>query len=213
MIDSLSLLNVAVVFFVIVASPGPATVSNAAVAMSQGRKASLMYGAGLSTGLLFWGVIAATGLGVILQSSVHLLPVLKIAGGVYLLGLAYTSSRDVIRPGSDGLQSRRTSSSSLGWFVRGLLLNVSNPKSILAWMAALSVGLGSNDGIASLILGVSVCVVVGLVTNAAYSVVFSLAGVMAWYDKAGRQINAVAAAVFALGGVGLIRSALSRGSA
>ncbi|WOJ94786.1 LysE family translocator [Congregibacter variabilis] len=210
MIDLLSLLSIALVFFVMAASPGPATVSNAAIAMSQGRDASLMYGAGLSAGLLFWGIVAATGLGVALQSSIYILTALKLFGGGYLLVLAYSAGRDAVYPETDTLQSNENAPSYLGWFFRGLILNVSNPKSVLAWMAALTVGLRSADGTASLVAGVSVCVTVGFITNAMYSFLFSQAGVMAWYKETTRQINAGAAAVFALGGFGLLRSAFNK---
>ena len=50
-----SLFSIGLAFFVIAISPGPANISNAMVAMSQGRKISLIYGAGLSIGLVFWG--------------------------------------------------------------------------------------------------------------------------------------------------------------
>ncbi len=83
----LSLLNIGLAFFVIAVSPGPANISNATIAMSLGRKISLIYGAGLSVGLVFWGLVAASGFGMILQSSVYLLMTLKVFGGLYLLWL------------------------------------------------------------------------------------------------------------------------------
>ena len=184
--------------------------SNAAIAMSRGRKTSLIYGAGLSTGLVFWGIVAASGFGVILQSSVHLLMALKIFGGLYLIWLAFLSGREAICPDKQSLQVENDSKSHLGWFIKGVVLNVSNPKSVVAWMAALSVGLGSNDNTTALLLGVVVCIVVGFFTNALYSVFFSFNGVMAWYQNASRWINGVVSGLFALAGIGLIRSAFSR---
>ena len=208
-----SLFSIGLAFFVIAVSPGPANISNATVAMSKGRKVSLIYGAGLSTGLVFWGMVAASGLGVILQSSVHLLMALKIFGGLYLLWLAFLSGKDVVHPDNKSLQVESVSKSHLGWFIKGVILNISNPKTVIAWMAALSVGLGSNDSTTSLMLGVIVCIVVGFATNALYSVFFSFNGVMAWYQNASRWINSVVSGLFALAGVGLIRSAFNREAA
>lgn len=91
MINPMSLLSIALIFFVMVASPGPATISNAAIAMSHGREPGLSYGAGLSAGLFFLGVIAATGLDVAPQGSVYLLSALTLLGGVYLLLLAFSA--------------------------------------------------------------------------------------------------------------------------
>ena len=206
----LSLFSIGLAFFVIAVSPGPANISNATVAMSRGRKTSLLYGAGLSTGLVFWGVIAASGLGVILQSSIYLLLILKIFGGLYLLRLAFLSGRDAILPDKKSVQVQSNSKSNLGWFIKGVLLNISNPKTVIAWMAALSVGLGANDSTTSLLLGVAVCIVVGFATNALYSILFSFNGVMNWYQNASRWINSIVSGLFAVAGVGLIRSAFSQ---
>ena len=91
-------------------------------------------------------------------------------------------------------------------------MNISNPKTVIAWMAALSVGLGSNDGILSLVSGLLVCVIVGFATNATYSICFSYRGVMNCYQRASRWINGIASFLFAFAGVGLLRSAINRSS-
>lgn len=205
-----SLLSIGLAFFIIAVSPGPGNISNATIAMTRGRKISLIYGAGLSTGLLFWGIVAASGLGIVLQSSVYLLMSFKIFGGIYLIWLAFLSGREAIHPNDKSLQVESDSKSYLGWFIRGVILNVSNPKTVIAWMAALSVGLGSNDNLTALLLGVIVCLIVGFVTNALYSVLFSFNGVMAWYQSTSRWINTVVTGLFLASGVGLIRSAFIR---
>ena len=52
MIDLISLTSTALAFFVVAVSPGPANISNATIAMTYGRRTSLIYGAGLSCGLI-----------------------------------------------------------------------------------------------------------------------------------------------------------------
>ncbi len=69
MIDLISLASTGLAFFVVAVSPGPANISNATIAMNHGRKASLIYGLGLSCGLVFRGLIAASGMGAVLRSS------------------------------------------------------------------------------------------------------------------------------------------------
>ena len=96
------------------------------------------------------------------------------------------------------------------WFLRGLILNLSNPKTVIAWMAALSVGMGANDDIYSLVACLAVCVGVGFFTNGMYSLVFSIGGMMKAYQKASRWINGVMASLFAAAGLGLISSAFQR---
>ncbi|MBM7068009.1 LysE family transporter [Actibacterium sp. 188UL27-1] len=57
----------------------------------------MLFGAGLSVGLAFWGVIAATGLGATLKASAHGLTLLKLLGGFYLLWMAYGAARSARR--------------------------------------------------------------------------------------------------------------------
>jgi len=206
MLDVLSLASTGLAFFIVAVSPGPATLSNATIAMSRGRRTSLVYGLGLSTGLVFWGVIAASGMGAVLRGSLYLLPLLKVLGGLYLLWLAFLSGRTAWRAAPETSVESRGS----GWFLKGLLLNMSNPKSVIAWMAALSVGLDANDGMGAVVAATAVCILVGFLTNAMYSVVFSIDGMMRGYRRARRWVDGVTGVLFSLAGVGLIRSAFTR---
>lgn len=206
MIDIPTLLTVGAAFWVIAASPGPANISNAAVAMRYGRRSSLIYGAGLSVALVFWGILAATGMGAVLQASVGLLITLKIAGGLYLLWLAYQSGKS----SWEGKPIETQQIASGRWFWRGVILNLSNPKSVIAWMAALSMGLDPQGSILSVVASTMVCVAVAFFNNFSYTLIFSLGGMMALYRRLQRWIDGASAALFATGGLALIRSAASR---
>lgn len=208
--DILSLATIGLAFFVIAVSPGPANISNAAIAMSKGRTVSLVYGAGLSSGLVLWGLVAASGLGAVLQTSVYLLMALKVFGGLYLIWLAYLSAKVAAAGEVSRLIDSEKPIRYRTWFVRGFLLNISNPKTVIAWMAALSVGLSSEASIGHLTAGVLVCVLVGFFTNALYSVSFSFEFAMIGYKKIHRHLNATFAAIYSLAGFGLIKSAFSK---
>ncbi len=203
------LISVALSFFAIAVSPGPANMSNATIAMSQGRKTSLIYGAGLSTGLVFWGIIAASGLGIILQDFIQLLIAVKICGGIYLMWLAFLSINEAIHPQDQSIHTETESNSYLKWFIKGIILNVSNPKTIIAWLTALSAGVETTNNTTSLVLGVIVCIFVGFLTNAMYSLSFSLSCAMSWYQKASRWINGIVSGLFAIAGFELIHSAFT----
>ncbi len=206
MLDITSLGAVAAAFFVAVASPGPATIAVATVSMSAGRASGLRFGMGLSIGLASWGLIAATGLGAVLQASSHALAVLKVLGGAYLLGLAYGAARSAARPSAAASVVARPGSG----FVRGLMLNLSNPKAVLAWMAALALGLGSGSGVWQVALATSLCIALGFAIYAGYAFVFSSPGAMGVYGKVRRWIDGAVAGLFAFAGLGLIRSAFAR---
>lgn len=208
--DIPALITIGFAFFVVAISPGPATISNATLAMSKGRKVSLVYSAGLSSGLLFWGLIAASGMGVILQGSVYLLSILKIFGGLYLLWLAHLSFRSSMNPGSASLAKVGDDVLLPRWYLRGLALNLSNPKSVIAWMAALSMGMGVNGDLLFLVAAVLVCTITGFVVNGLYSIVFSIDGVMQSYKKCGRWVDGVVSGLFGLAGFALIKSAFTR---
>lgn len=174
--------------------------------MNSGRKAGLLFGIGLSVGLGIWGLVAATGLGVLLQGTSTLLSGLKLFGGLYLLWLAFQSGRSAMRTTDIG-----EAAPELGqWFRRGLFLNLSNPKAVLAWMAALSMGLGEEASTSMVGAATLICVALGFVNYALYAVTFSLPGFMSGYKRLRRGIDGIVAGLFAIAGFSLIRSALAR---
>lgn len=206
MIDIAPLGATAAAFFLVAVSPGPANIACASVAMSRGRPAGLRFGLGLAIGLAFWGLLAATGMGAVLQASETALIVMKLLGGAYLLWLAFASARSAARP-------QKMASVELGhqrWVWRGLLLNLTNPKAVFAWMAALAVGLDPSDGMASVALATLICGALGMVNYAGWAILFSTSSAMALYNRLRRGIDAAVATLFAFAGIGLIRSALSR---
>ncbi|MEM6578273.1 MAG: LysE family translocator [Pseudomonadota bacterium] len=204
--DLTSYIAIALAFFVVAVSPGPANIANAVVAMDRGRAASFRFSLGLTSGIAVWGVVAATGLGALLETSVYLLSALKLLGGVYLLYLAWQS----VRAARKGDEAHPADVIAGRLFSQGLILNLSNPKTVIAWMAALSVGLSETASPATLIIGVAVCTGVALLVNLLYMALFSLPGVMAGYRFARRWVHGIVAGLFALAGLGLIRSAFTR---
>jgi threonine/homoserine/homoserine lactone efflux protein len=201
-----SILAIALAFLVVTVSPGPANIAVATVSMSAGRSSGLKFGLGLSLGLAFWGVVAATGLGALLQTTTTALFTLKVFGGAYLLWLAFQSAKSA-KDNSDSFEPAPTGSR---WFWRGLVLNLSNPKAVVAWMAALSMGLGAEQGNAVFLMATGVCVAIGFMNYAGHALAFSFDSVMGGYRRARRWIDTIVAGLFALAGLSLIRSALTR---
>ena len=211
MIDWAGLSAIFAAFFVVAASPGPATLAVSMVSAASGRNSGMVFGTGLAFGLAFWGLVAATGLGAILEASASLLFALKIVGGVYLLWLAYGSARSAI-----GTTTKITALDSRSplpeqrLFAKGLFLNLSNPKAVFAWMAALSVGLGPEGGFLNLALATLVCALIGLAIYIAYATAFSLRTIRDGYMKFRSRIEGLVAVLFAIAGFSLIRSAFAR---
>ncbi len=204
--DAVNLLTILSAFFIVTISPGPANIAVATVAMSSGRRQALLLGSGLGVGLGFWGLIAATGIGAILQTSEAILTALKVFGGLYLVWLAIQSGYSALAPSKTpakvGPRGR--------WFVRGLVLNLSNPKAVVAWMAALSVGLGSGDAGSQLVVAVLLCAAIGFFNYFIHALAFSLSGFMSAYKRLHRWIDGAVAGLFAATGIGLVTSAVYR---
>jgi len=201
-----NLIPILIAFFIVTVSPGPANIAVAAVSMSSGRKNGAVFGLGLATGLAFWGIIAATGLGVILQASELGLLLLKLFGGVYLLWLAFQSARSASRK----IETIDKPHHKGSWFLRGLILNLSNPKAVLAWMTTLSMGLGTGENLIQLTIATAICMMIGVANYVGHAFVFSVSTMMTAYGKARRRIDGVVAGLFALAGLSLIRSAFVR---
>ncbi|HMQ92342.1 LysE family translocator [Amaricoccus sp.] len=189
-------------FFVAAASPGPATLAVSTTAMARGARAAVLMGVGLAIGLAFWGLIAAAGLGALLVQSSVALTVLRWFGGAYLLWLAWQSARSAVMPEPEAVDVPTIADSRI--LIRGLVLNLSNPKAVLAWISVLALGVGSSDDPSRLAITTSLCGVLGLVIYLAYAVLFSQAPVRSGYRKARRGIDGVAAAFFGYSGLKLV---------
>lgn len=140
------LLLVYAAYVIATASPGPSNMAIMGVAMSRGRAPALVLAAGIVTGSLFWAVLAASGISAVLSAFADALFALKIAGGLYLLYLAYKSPRSALSAKepqalsvADGSQTDFTA-----LYRRGVLLHLTNPKAILAWIAIMSLGLKAD---------------------------------------------------------------------
>ena len=208
MIELGPILTIAAAVAVVAASPGPANLAVATTAMARGRRPSMALAAGLSMGLSAWGLAAALGLGAVLAASTAALTILELAGAVYLAWLAISSARAAVALDPPG--SRCDQGAEGRWLLRGVLLNLSNPKAVFAWLAALSMGLSPDAGIGALTLATTLCMAIGLVNYVAWATVFSLGGAMRACRRARRWIEGVTAALFATASVRLLRSAHAR---
>jgi|FEC22Drversion2_1045045.scaffolds.fasta_scaffold01622_1 threonine efflux protein len=162
-----------IAFFVAAASPGPATLAVSTTAMASGARSALLLGTGLALGLAFWGLVAAAGLGAILVQSSAALTLLRWFGGAYLLWLAWQSAQGALRAEvpPEGLPQAR----GRRMLTRGLVLNLGNPKAVLAWIAVLALGTGSDGAGAGLAVTTALCAALGLLIYLAYSILFALA--------------------------------------
>jgi threonine/homoserine/homoserine lactone efflux protein len=87
---------------------------------------------------------------------------------------------------------------------QGLILNLSNPKAVLAWISVLAIVVGSRDGGSGLAVVTALCALLGLAIYLVYAVLFSQAAIRSGYRRARRGIDGLAAGYFGYSRVKLV---------
>jgi threonine/homoserine/homoserine lactone efflux protein len=139
--DISSLALFAGVYFLAVASPGPAIAALVARALSSGFRRSLPFLAGIVAGDLVWFTLTALGLSVLMQSFHGVFVVIKYAGCAYLLYLAYkawTAPAEAPKPSA----AARGEGARL--FLGGIALTLGNPKVMVFFLSILPLVIDLN---------------------------------------------------------------------
>jgi threonine/homoserine/homoserine lactone efflux protein len=128
------LLAFCAVYALTVASPGPGVAAVIARGLAHGMKGTPAFISGFLVGDLVWFGIAATGLAALARTAATLFILIKWAGVMYLLYLAWklwTAPAERVEVTGDDRQH--------GWraFMASFLLTLGNPKAILFFLALL----------------------------------------------------------------------------
>jgi threonine efflux protein len=193
------------VYLVGTASPGPSNMSIMAVAVQRGRAPALVLAAGVITGSITWGRLAGFGLATVLTKWGNALAMLKIVGGLYLLWLAYRAGRAALTPN----QASKTYADSFGasnkqLYLRGAAMHLTNPKAIFSWAATISVGLPNSPSVHDVLMGLSGCFCLGILTFSGYALVFSTKAAQRAFAATRRWFEGVLALVYGYAGVRLL---------
>lgn len=119
--------------FVIELTPGPNMGYLAVLSIDRGRRAGLAAVAGVALGLLLLGLAAGFGLGSIISETRWLYETLRWGGVAYLVWLAWDSYREAQMP----LQDNGGERNLMGYFGRGLVSNLLNPKAAVFYIAVM----------------------------------------------------------------------------
>jgi threonine/homoserine/homoserine lactone efflux protein len=122
-------------------SPGPDNLFVLMQSALWGRTSGMLVVLGLCTGLIFHTVAVAVGLAAVFATSAVAFTALKLAGALYLLYLAWGAFRaPVIGANISGAatsQAARTRNSTGSLYRRGIVMNLTNPKVSLFFLAFL----------------------------------------------------------------------------
>lgn len=185
-------------FFVGVASPGPGTLAIMNTSMRLGRGQGVSLAMGICSGSLLWGVVAASGLGAVMNSQPGLASALRIGGGLYFLWLAFK----LLKASWTGIPKTAAVAPTVKTYIKqygsGLLLHIFNPKAMFVWLAIISVALAQMStpnsvtalGVTFVCWSVSFCVFLG------YALVFSTERALVIYRRLARWIDGVCGLLF-----------------
>lgn len=178
-----------------VASPGPATVAIATTAAERDRPAALALASGIMTGSLTWSALAAFGLATVMLAHGWIAEVIRYAGAGYLGWLAWKSARAAIRndPAFGGAITR---GGLHAFYLRGLLLHLTNPKAIFFFGALYAVALAPGTTPATLVMIFAAVGLQSAVVFFGYALLFSRPAFRHGYTRATRSIRAASAVLF-----------------
>ncbi len=114
-------------------SPGSGAINSMTTSVNHGYRGAIAAIAGLQTGLMMLIILVGVGLGTLLSQSVLAFEILKWAGAAYLIWLGIRQWRAA---GTIELSTQTATLSRKKLYQNGVLVNISNPKSIV-FLAAL----------------------------------------------------------------------------
>jgi threonine/homoserine/homoserine lactone efflux protein len=194
MVPADNLLAFAAMSFLLILVPGPSVLFVVGRALAHGRRAALTTVVGNALGAYLLVVAVAMGTASIVERSVVVFTALKLAGAAYLiyLGVKAWRERDSLRA---SVAESRAAGGGLRTFWEGFTVGVSNPKTIVFFLAVLPQFVDRGQGHVAVQM-----LVLGLVFNAIAVVSDSIWGLAAatarnWFTRSPRRLSLV-------GGVG-----------
>ena len=123
-------------------APAPNILAVIGTSMSVGRQSGISLALGVASGSFTWALLTVFGLSAILATYASALLLIKIFGGLYLLWLAYRSFKSAaLKHDIEARELAGGRRTPFGYFQRGYIIQMTNPKAGLAWIAIISLGL------------------------------------------------------------------------
>ncbi|MEC9267184.1 MAG: LysE family transporter [Pseudomonadota bacterium] len=191
-------------YLIATASPGPANLAIMTTAMRCGRRAGLFLAGGVVLGSATWGCLAAAGMSALLAQYAGITEIIRILGGLYLLGLAFKALRSAARSGPVALSETTERRSDIRYFSTGLAIHLTNPKSIFAWLAIIALAITPDAPGWAAFAVVGGCWLLGIVVFEGYAIAFSTRRMIDGYTRFRRWIEGVTGLAFGLAGIKLI---------
>ncbi|MEL7257185.1 MAG: LysE family translocator [Pseudomonadota bacterium] len=194
-------------FLVAIASPGPNILAVMGTSMSMGRRSGIALALGVATGSFTWAVLTVAGLSALLATYASALLLIKLFGGLYLLWLAYKSFKSAMaKHDIEAHELAGGARTPMGYLTRGYVIQMTNPKAALAWIAIISLGLYPDAPMwigAVIVLGTFA---LSILIHVTYAVAFSTPVMVRLYGRARRGVQTLLGCFFAFAGLRLLMS-------
>lgn len=178
-------------------APGPDNLFVLMQSALYGKKSGVLVTLGLCTGLMFHTSAVALGIAAIFQSSVVAFTVLKVLGAVYLMYLAWQA----FRASATALNEPDSSSlSHAALYRRGIIMNITNPKVTIFFLAFLPQFASPENGalVPQIFMLGGIFILVALVVFSGVAIAAgSLGGWLKRSPKVQVYLNRIAGTVFA----------------
>jgi amino acid exporter len=167
---------------------GPNILAIIGTSMKRGRHHGMALALGVGVGSGIWATLTVSGMTALMSAYAEVMTVLRVFGVIYLLWLAFKAFRAAATVDVE-IDVKALASGNL--FLRGLAIQMTNPKAALQWIAIVSIVLGHNAPLwvgAALVASATTLSIAG---HLAYAVTFSTRPVIAFYARARRWIEGV----------------------
>ncbi len=185
-----------VAYVIATLSPGVNLLAVAGTSLRLGRAAGLRVALGIATGSLLSVSLAVFGLAAMLAATPVAGGAIGLAGGVYLCWLGVRALRlarlHTIRLIAPNAGERPI----LSGYIKGLLVQLTNPKAYLFWFAIMSLVMGPEAPLWVGLALISGIAVLSFLLHCGFALVFSASPVQELYAKFGHRIEALQGMVF-----------------
>lgn len=190
----------------LIVTPGPAVLFIVSQGLRRGSAGALWSAMGILAANTLYFAASGTGVGALLAASGRLFTVIKWAGAAYLL---YMGAVALFRPGLPASRATAGAADSSGRrssFLRGLLVQISNPKALLFFVAILPqfIDRGRPIGMQILILGVT-SILIEFVVLAAYGTAAARSARILMHPRYATATSRVSGALLVGAALGLLR--------
>ena len=203
---ALSLLTIAGIYLAVLASPGPNFFILSQMALQGRRQEARAVVYGLTTGSVFWVVLALAGLSTLLAQHPWLATTLRVLGAAYLVWYGVHLLRSAFQPAAatDNAEPSATPAQPLSAgsaYRTGLLTGMTNPKGAAFWTSAFAALFPTQAPLWFYAATVLLVTGLSLGWHLGITLVFGNAAMRRGYLRMERSVNGVAGGALVLLGI------------